>query len=178
MQTITRHRRMRDGNEAAFASARRKVLMQVLIVQAHPEPASFNAALTRAATDALQSAGHAVTVSDLYAEGFNATADRHDFTTIADPSLFHYQSEQAYACCARRLCGRDQSRAEQGAMCRSSHFAISSLVGCAARDPERLVRARSRLWVCLCRRASRNEKVISRRGGSVCSPPPRTTCRK
>ena len=71
--------------------------MQVLIVHAHPEPTSFNAALTRAAVDALQSAGHAVTVSDLYADGFNAMAGRHDFTTTADPSRFHYQSEQAHA---------------------------------------------------------------------------------
>jgi NAD(P)H dehydrogenase (quinone) len=71
--------------------------MQVLIVHAHPEPASFNAALTRASVDALQNAGHTITVSDLYAEGFDAMAGRHDFTTTADPSLFHYQSEQAYA---------------------------------------------------------------------------------
>lgn len=71
--------------------------MQVLIVHAHPEPASFNAALTGAAVDALQSAGHAVTVSDLYADGFHAMAGRHDFTTTADPSRFHYQSEQAHA---------------------------------------------------------------------------------
>jgi NAD(P)H dehydrogenase (quinone) len=71
--------------------------MQVLIVHAHPEPASFNGALTREAVDALQGAGHAVSVSDLYAEGFDAAAGRHDFTTTADPSRFHYQSEQAYA---------------------------------------------------------------------------------
>jgi NAD(P)H dehydrogenase (quinone) len=71
--------------------------MQVLIVHAHPEPASFNAALTRAATDALREAGHAVTVSDLYAENFNAVAGRHDFTTVTDPTRFHYQTEQAYA---------------------------------------------------------------------------------
>jgi NAD(P)H dehydrogenase (quinone) len=71
--------------------------MQALIVHAHPEPTSFNAALTRAAMDALQSADHAVTVSDLYADGFNATAGRHDFATTADPSRFHYQSEQAHA---------------------------------------------------------------------------------
>jgi NAD(P)H dehydrogenase (quinone) len=71
--------------------------MQVLIVHAHPEPASFNAALTAAAVDALQAAGHAVMVSDLHAQGFEARAGRHDFTTSADPAQFHYQSEQAYA---------------------------------------------------------------------------------
>jgi NAD(P)H dehydrogenase (quinone) len=72
-------------------------LMQALIVHAHPEPTSFNAALTRAAADALRDAGHTVAVSDLHAEGFNAVAGRHDFTTVADPARFHYQSEQAYA---------------------------------------------------------------------------------
>src|SRR3954447_19713381 len=71
--------------------------MQVLIVHTHPEPASFNAALTAAAMDALQAAGHAVMVSDLHAQGFEARAGRHDFTTSADPAQFHYQSEQAYA---------------------------------------------------------------------------------
>jgi NAD(P)H dehydrogenase (quinone) len=71
--------------------------MQVLIVHAHPEPASFNAALTRVATEALRSAGHAVTVSDLFAENFNPTAGRHDFSTVADPEKFHYQTEQAHA---------------------------------------------------------------------------------
>ena len=39
--------------------------MKVLIVHAHPEPASFNAALTEVASVALRGAGHAVTVSDL-----------------------------------------------------------------------------------------------------------------
>src|SRR4051794_26030983 len=70
---------------------------RVLIVHAHPEPASFNAALTGAAADALRGAGHTVTVSDLYADGFDGMAGRGDFTTTADPSRFHYQSEQAYA---------------------------------------------------------------------------------
>jgi NAD(P)H dehydrogenase (quinone) len=36
--------------------------MQVLIVHAHPEPQSFNAALTHAAAAALRDAGHGVTV--------------------------------------------------------------------------------------------------------------------
>src|ERR1700736_2528074 len=71
--------------------------MRVLIVHAHPEPASFNMALTRAATDALRDAGHEVVLSDLYAERFDPAAGRHDFTTVAAPSPFHYQSEQAYA---------------------------------------------------------------------------------
>jgi NAD(P)H dehydrogenase (quinone) len=71
--------------------------MQVLIVHAHPEPQSFNAALTQAAAAALRDAGHGVTVSDLYAERFDPVAGRHDFLQAANPERFHYQSEQAHA---------------------------------------------------------------------------------
>ena len=71
--------------------------MNVLIVYAHPEPASFNAALVDRARSALEDAGHTVTVSDLYGEGFNPVAGRHDFTSVANPDVFHYQSEQAHA---------------------------------------------------------------------------------
>ena len=71
--------------------------MQVLILYANPEPASFCAALKEVAVAAITAAGHSVTVSDLYAEGFNPVAGRHDFTTTANPDRFHYQSEQAHA---------------------------------------------------------------------------------
>lgn len=71
--------------------------MDVLIVYAHPEPTSFNAALVARAKAALRPAGHTVTVSDLYADRFDPEAGRHDFSTVADPDRFHYQSEQALA---------------------------------------------------------------------------------
>ncbi len=71
--------------------------MNVEIVYAHPEPASFNAAMCARARDALTQAGHEVVVSDLYAEGFNPVAGRHDFLSVADPNVFHYQTEQAHA---------------------------------------------------------------------------------
>lgn len=71
--------------------------MNVLIVYAHPEPTSFTGALKDAAVRALATAGHQVEVSDLYAEGFNPVAGRHDFTGAADPARFHYQSEQLHA---------------------------------------------------------------------------------
>ena len=45
--------------------------MNVLILYAHPEPASFTAALKDTAVATLEARGHEVTVSDLYAEGFN-----------------------------------------------------------------------------------------------------------
>jgi NAD(P)H dehydrogenase (quinone) len=72
--------------------------MHVLIVYAHPEPTSFNAALKDAAVETIaSSSGHSVEVSDLYAEHFNPVAGRHDFTTVADPERFHYQNEQLLA---------------------------------------------------------------------------------
>ena len=71
--------------------------MHVLIVYAHPEPTSFNAALKDAAIETIGAAGHNVEVSDLYAEGFNPVAGRHDFSTVADQQRFHYQSEQLLA---------------------------------------------------------------------------------
>lgn len=71
--------------------------MHVLIVHAHPEPQSFNAALTAAAVTAIRAAGHTAEVSDLFAERFDPVAGRHDFTTVADPDRFHYQREQEHA---------------------------------------------------------------------------------
>jgi NAD(P)H dehydrogenase (quinone) len=71
--------------------------VNVLVVYAHPEPTSFSGALKDRAVAALTRAGHGVQVSDLYAEGFNPVAGRHDFTTTADAGRFHYQSEQELA---------------------------------------------------------------------------------
>jgi len=68
--------------------------MHVLIVHAHPEPLSFNAAMTRTAADTLEASGHTVEVSDLYAMQFNPVAGWHDFPQAADPSFLHYQREQ------------------------------------------------------------------------------------
>ena len=71
--------------------------MKVLMVYAHPEPQSFNAALKDTAMTTLGRAGHEVIVSDLYAEGFAAIASRHDFRTVADTAVFKYQTEQRLA---------------------------------------------------------------------------------
>jgi len=45
--------------------------MNALIIFAHPDPSSFNAALKEQARKTLEAAGHQVTVSDLYAEDFD-----------------------------------------------------------------------------------------------------------
>lgn len=71
--------------------------MHVLVLYAHPEPKSFNGALKAATLEAIAAAGHTAEVSDLYAEGFDPVAGRHDFSTVADPGFFHYQNEQALA---------------------------------------------------------------------------------
>lgn len=87
--------------------------MHALLVYAHPEPTSFTGALKDTAFEALRGAGHGVEVSDLYAEGFNPVAGRHDFLTVCDPQRFHYQTEQGHAHQARGFApdiAREQER--------------------------------------------------------------------
>lgn len=71
--------------------------MNVFIVHAHPEPQSFNGALTRLARRVLTDAGHEVQVSDLYAMKFNPVSDRGNFTTVKDPAYFKQQVEELHA---------------------------------------------------------------------------------
>lgn len=71
--------------------------MRALIVYAHPEPTSFTAAMRDTAQRALEGEDVSVQVSDLYADGFEAVAGRHDFTVVEDQERFHYQREQQHA---------------------------------------------------------------------------------
>lgn len=71
--------------------------MNVLIIHAHPEPNSFNGAMTRTAVAFFESRGDAVKVSDLYAMGFDPTSDRRNFTTVSDASYYKQQTEELYA---------------------------------------------------------------------------------
>jgi NAD(P)H dehydrogenase (quinone) len=71
--------------------------MRVFIVHAHPEPKSFNGAMTREATTALAEAGHEFIVSDLWAMGFDPVSSRRNFRTTKDPDYFRQQAEEAYA---------------------------------------------------------------------------------
>jgi putative NADPH-quinone reductase len=71
--------------------------MNVLLVYAHPEPASFNGALRDAAVTALTAAGHPVTVSDLYAQGFNPVAGPGDVTVRSNTQAFNLGLEQMHA---------------------------------------------------------------------------------
>lgn len=71
--------------------------MRVFIVHAHPEPRSFNGALTATAVRTLTAAGHTVAVSDLYAMGFDPVCGAGDFAARADPATLDIGSEQAHA---------------------------------------------------------------------------------
>ncbi|MFJ4376380.1 NAD(P)H-dependent oxidoreductase [Pseudomonas japonica] len=72
--------------------------MNVLIVLAHPEPFSFNAALKNTAVETLRQAGHSVEVSDLYAMGWQAALSADDFRgERADASYLDLSREQEHA---------------------------------------------------------------------------------
>ncbi len=71
--------------------------MQIFLVHVHPEPRSFNAALTRTAVEALSAAGHTVTVSDLHAMNFNPVSDRRNFTTVKNPDCYNQIDEELHA---------------------------------------------------------------------------------
>jgi NAD(P)H dehydrogenase (quinone) len=71
--------------------------VNVLIIYAHPEPRSFNAALRDTAVESLTAAGHQVQVSDLYAMQFNPVAGPGDFQERADPDYLNMLREQRHA---------------------------------------------------------------------------------
>ncbi len=71
--------------------------MNVLIIHAHPDPNSFNAAMKNAAVEALTAAGHQVQVSDLYAMGFKAIIGADDFPVRASTDRLQILREQRHA---------------------------------------------------------------------------------
>lgn len=56
--------------------------MNILIVSAHPDPASLTNALSGVAAEQLREEGHEVQVSDLYAADWKAVVDRSDFPAL------------------------------------------------------------------------------------------------
>jgi len=71
--------------------------MNVLIVYAHEEPNSFNAALKNAAIRHFEQLGHTVVVSDLYRMRFKAVADGEDFLERRNKYVLKRQHEEAHA---------------------------------------------------------------------------------
>lgn len=75
--------------------------MRVLLLYAHPDPASYGAALHAAALRALREAGHEVDDCDLYAEGFEAVLSRqervgyHDLASNTAPVTDYVRRLQA-----------------------------------------------------------------------------------
>ncbi|WP_038387398.1 NAD(P)H-dependent oxidoreductase, partial [Bradyrhizobium elkanii] len=70
--------------------------MKVLIVFAHQEAQSFNAALLARSVAELTALGHAVRISDLYAMRFNPVATAGDFGARRFPDRLQYDREQKY----------------------------------------------------------------------------------
>src|ERR1700733_4889733 len=71
--------------------------MHAYFVLAHPEPQSFNAHLVRSGRAVLEAEGWAVSVSDLYAMGFDPSERREHYPDRSDPKRFDAQVEQRRA---------------------------------------------------------------------------------
>jgi NAD(P)H dehydrogenase (quinone) len=69
----------------------------VLIVHAHPDPASLTAALATAARAELTAQGHTVLTSDLYSLGWKAVYDAHDFPARLDRERLSFVAESGHA---------------------------------------------------------------------------------
>src|ERR1035437_512960 len=72
-------------------------MKNVLIINAHPEKASFCSSLKNTAREFFLANGYEVKVSDLYAMNFDPVGDRSDFKSVANPEFFKYQAEQLSA---------------------------------------------------------------------------------
>lgn len=70
--------------------------MKVLIVHCHPEPRSFNAALTNTASETLEGNGHEVVISDLYAEEFEPIEGPGRYSSRREPTYFQALDEQRW----------------------------------------------------------------------------------
>ena len=83
--------------------------MNVLIVYAHQEPRSFNAALLEQAQVSLARLGHTCVVRDLYGIAFNPIASGADFIDRADPEILRYDREQKAAALHRGFAAEVQT---------------------------------------------------------------------
>jgi len=78
-------------------SGAREIIMQAHIVLAHPESQSFNAHLAKTARTALDTQGWSVTLSDLYAMGFDPCEGPEHYRNRHAPQRFDAQAEQYHA---------------------------------------------------------------------------------
>lgn len=70
---------------------------KVLIIYAHPEPSSLTRQLVDVSIECLTEQGHEVLQSDLYAMGWKATFDEHDFPMRANLQRLSFGAESAHA---------------------------------------------------------------------------------
>lgn len=71
--------------------------MKILLVYAHPEPASLNGSLQHHIRRRLESRGHTVQVSDLYAMNWKACLDHADFPTREAGKRLNLTGESKHA---------------------------------------------------------------------------------
>lgn len=71
--------------------------MHALIIHCHPEPRSFNAALTAISRQTLEQQGYTVTVSDLYADGFNPVEGPARYANPVNPDYFSVLDQQRHS---------------------------------------------------------------------------------
>ncbi len=78
--------------------------MNVLIVYAHPNPASFNHAMLESLISGLKQAGHDIHVKDLYAEKFDPVLKVEDLEALQAGQIpSHIEAEQKILCWADSL---------------------------------------------------------------------------
>jgi len=77
--------------------------MQAHIVLAHPESQSYNANLVAVARRSLEALGWSVSVSDLYAMGFDPCERAEHYVERQQPGRFDVQAEQRHASTQRRM---------------------------------------------------------------------------
>lgn len=91
--------------------------MNVLIVCAHFDARSFNAALLEAGVKQFEALGHEVRVSDLYAMKFQPVTLPEDFSDPANPGHIRYDAEQRHAVANGTLPADVQAELEKIAWC-------------------------------------------------------------
>ncbi len=71
--------------------------MKVRLIQAHPEPSSFNGSLSRRAIEALEGQGNDVSFRDLVSDGFDPVEARQRYPDRLNPERFAPLAEQRHA---------------------------------------------------------------------------------
>ncbi|REC79751.1 flavodoxin family protein [Chryseobacterium elymi] len=71
--------------------------MKILIILAHPEEKSFNAAMFNTAISILEKEGHEVKTTDLYQENYQPVSGKGNFTRLKNTDYFKQQDEEVFA---------------------------------------------------------------------------------